>query len=51
MQTSILLVIFIISLLILNGVKNGTMTFTVKKFSLGLFVTLVIINAIMFFIM
>ncbi|MBP1082969.1 hypothetical protein JOC74_003479 [Bacillus capparidis] len=51
MQTSILLVVLIIYLLIFRGVKNGKMTFTVKKFIFGLVVTIVIINAIMFLIM
>ncbi len=50
-QIQISLIILIIIILLLRGTKNGSMKFTVKRFLLGLVVTIVIINTIMFFIL
>jgi hypothetical protein len=51
MNITILLVSLIIFLLIFKGVKKCTITFTFNKIALGLVLTLVIINVVMFFIM
>ncbi|WP_226669605.1 hypothetical protein [Metabacillus litoralis] len=51
MNFTILLVSLIIFILIFNGVKKGSITFTFKKIALGLVLTLVIINVVMFLIM
>jgi hypothetical protein len=51
MQLSFSLVIFAIAILLLMRKKNGTVNFTAKKLGLGLVVTLVVINVIMFIIM
>ena len=49
MPTPIILLLLLISVLVFRGVQNGSMQFTVKKFALGLIVTIVVINVIMFF--
>jgi hypothetical protein len=51
MRTPVLLVVLIISILVFKGVQNGSMNFTTKKFILGLILTIVIINVLMFFMM
>jgi hypothetical protein len=51
MTTPLLVIVFIISLFIYKGVQNGNMNFTAKKFILGLIITIVLINVIMFFMM
>lgn len=50
MNTIISVIIFIISLLIYRGVKNGSMNFTAKKLILGLIITIILINVTMFFL-
>lgn len=51
MPTPIILLLILISILVFRGVQNGSMQFTVKKFVLGLVITIVFINVIMFFIL
>lgn len=51
MQTSIILLILLIALLVFRGVQNGSMQFTLKKSVIGLLVTIALINVIMFFIL
>jgi hypothetical protein len=51
MPTPIILLLLLISILVFRGVQNGSMKFTGKKFILGLILTIVSINVIMFFIM
>jgi hypothetical protein len=51
MQLSFSLVIFAIAILLLMRKNNGAVNFTAKKLGLGLVVTLVVINVIMFIIM
>ncbi|WP_246938988.1 hypothetical protein [Bacillus pinisoli] len=48
---SFTLLILIISVLVYRGMKNGSMQFTVKKFVVGVIITIVFINGIMFFMM
>jgi hypothetical protein len=49
--TPIAVIVFIIAILILKGVQNGSMNFTAKKLILGLIITIIIINITMFFLM
>ncbi|SFC91602.1 hypothetical protein SAMN05443252_10892 [Bacillus sp. OV322] len=51
MQTAVLLIVVIISILIYWGVQKGSMSATAKKFILGFLITIVIINIIMVFLM
>ncbi len=51
MTTPILLLILLISISIFRGIKNGSMQFTIKKFVLGLIITIAVINVIMFLIL
>jgi uncharacterized integral membrane protein len=51
MPTPIILLLLLISILVFREVQSGNMKFTGKKFLLGLILTIVSINVIMFYIM